>query len=158
VRRWGRPGRWLADPWRRPRLLEAFVWAYLAWSILPVTIAVWFSFNGGHGPRRLAAAGAAPRAAAAGPGDLRQRGAGLRRRDRRLRDRALPVGGCRQRADVGEDLQQRPLQPTPALNALATIVLGSSLLAVGLGALVYRRLTRGERRGQSAVEELAAQV
>jgi spermidine/putrescine transport system permease protein len=48
--------------------------------------------------------------------------------------------------------------PTPALNALATIMLASSLLAVGLGALVYRRLTRGERRGQSAVEELAAQV
>jgi spermidine/putrescine transport system permease protein len=48
--------------------------------------------------------------------------------------------------------------PTPALNALATIMLASSLLAVGLGVLVYRRLTRGERRGQSAVEELAAQV
>jgi ABC-type spermidine/putrescine transport system permease subunit II len=47
VRRW-EPGRWLADPWRRRRPLETLVWAYLAWSILPVTIAVWFSFNAGR--------------------------------------------------------------------------------------------------------------
>jgi spermidine/putrescine transport system permease protein len=61
--------------------------------------------------------------------------------------------------------------PTPALNALASIMLASSLLAVALGVLVYRRFTRGERgRGgpggpgipqldrESAVQELAAQV
>jgi spermidine/putrescine transport system permease protein len=40
--------RWLTDPWRKPRLLEALVWGYLAWSILPVAIAVWFSFNAGR--------------------------------------------------------------------------------------------------------------
>jgi spermidine/putrescine transport system permease protein len=48
--------------------------------------------------------------------------------------------------------------PTPALNALASIMLVSSLLAVALGTLVYRRLTRGERHRESAVQELAAQV
>ena len=48
--------------------------------------------------------------------------------------------------------------PTPALNALASIMLASSLLAVALGTLVYRRLTRGERGKESAVQELAAQV
>jgi len=40
--------RWLTDPWRKPRLLETLVWAYLAWSVLPVAIAVWFSFNAGR--------------------------------------------------------------------------------------------------------------
>ena len=48
--------------------------------------------------------------------------------------------------------------PTPALNALASIMLVSSLLAVALGTLVYRRLTRGERGRESAVQELATQV
>ena len=37
--------RWWRDPWRKPRFLGAFTWAYLAWSILPVAIAVLFSFN-----------------------------------------------------------------------------------------------------------------
>jgi len=48
--------------------------------------------------------------------------------------------------------------PTAALNALASIMLASSLLAVALGTLVYRRFTRGERGQESAVQELAAQV
>jgi hypothetical protein len=49
--------------------------------------------GGGHGPGRLPGQGPAPRAAAAAvPGHLRQRGAGLRRRDRRLRAGPLPVG------------------------------------------------------------------
>jgi spermidine/putrescine transport system permease protein len=48
--------------------------------------------------------------------------------------------------------------PTPALNALATILLASSLLAIALGFLVYRRLTRGERHQESTVEGFAAQV
>jgi spermidine/putrescine transport system permease protein len=48
--------------------------------------------------------------------------------------------------------------PTPALNALASIMLVSSLLAVALGTLVYRRLTRGERGREPAVQELATQV
>jgi spermidine/putrescine transport system permease protein len=48
--------------------------------------------------------------------------------------------------------------PTPALNALATIMLVSSLLAIALGFFVYRRLTRGERTGESTVEGFAAQI
>jgi spermidine/putrescine transport system permease protein len=32
---------------RRPVVLEAFTWLYLAWSILPIAIAVLFSFNSG---------------------------------------------------------------------------------------------------------------
>jgi spermidine/putrescine transport system permease protein len=40
--------RWWRDPWRKPRILEAITWAYLAWSILPVTIAVLLSFNAGR--------------------------------------------------------------------------------------------------------------
>jgi spermidine/putrescine transport system permease protein len=39
---------WWKDPWRKPRVLEAITWAYLAWSILPVAIAVAFSFNAGR--------------------------------------------------------------------------------------------------------------
>jgi spermidine/putrescine transport system permease protein len=48
--------------------------------------------------------------------------------------------------------------PTPALNALATIMLFSSLLAITLGFFVYRRLTRGERAKESTVEGFAAQI
>ncbi len=43
-RRWRPPWR---DPWRRPWVLETFTWLYLAWSILPIAIAVLFSFNAG---------------------------------------------------------------------------------------------------------------
>ena len=293
--RWGRPGRWLADPWRRPRLLEAFVWAYLAWSILPVTIAVWFSFNAGrsrsswqgfslrwywqdpvlsvwHDPDlhdallhslRLAAlttliAVLLGVAFAIGLDRWRGRIAGsfnfqmllsfvmpeillavallflvtnllklvqlgtvaqllglvtfqlsypaiicrarLLSIGKEYEEAAMDLGASPLRAlrhvllrllapaifasavlvfaDVIDDFvivrylsadaASEPMSvkiynsarssPTPALNALATIMLASSLLTVGLGALVYRRLTRGERRGQSAVEELAAQV
>jgi spermidine/putrescine transport system permease protein len=42
------PGRQWGDPWRRPRFLQVFTWGYLAWSILPVAIAVLFSFNAGR--------------------------------------------------------------------------------------------------------------
>jgi spermidine/putrescine transport system permease protein len=48
--------------------------------------------------------------------------------------------------------------PTPALNALATIMLVASLLAVVLGFVVYRRLTRGERSARPGVEDFAAQL
>ena len=48
--------------------------------------------------------------------------------------------------------------PTPALNALATVMLVSSLVAITLGFLVYHRLTRGERARESPVEGFAAQV
>jgi spermidine/putrescine transport system permease protein len=36
------------NPWRRPRFLQATTIAYLLWSMLPVVIAVLFSFNGGR--------------------------------------------------------------------------------------------------------------
>jgi spermidine/putrescine transport system permease protein len=36
------------NPWRRPWFLLSFTWLYLAWSILPVAIAVLFSFNAGR--------------------------------------------------------------------------------------------------------------
>jgi len=39
--------RWWRNPWRKPRILEAIVWLYLAWSLLPVAIAILFSFNDG---------------------------------------------------------------------------------------------------------------
>ncbi len=49
--------------------------------------------------------------------------------------------------------------PTPALNALATIMLVSSLLVVLIGFLVYRRMTRGERRPRdSAISDIAVQI
>jgi spermidine/putrescine transport system permease protein len=35
------------NPWRRPLVLEGFTWIYVAWSILPIGIAVLFSFNKG---------------------------------------------------------------------------------------------------------------
>jgi len=39
---------WWKNPWRKPRFLEAITWAYLAWSILPVLIAILLSFNSGR--------------------------------------------------------------------------------------------------------------
>jgi spermidine/putrescine transport system permease protein len=44
--------------------------------------------------------------------------------------------------------------PTPALNALATLMLLASLVAVVVGLLVYRRLSRGEK-GSSSIESFA---
>jgi spermidine/putrescine transport system permease protein len=38
----------LANPWARPRFLAGFTWLYVAWSILPVLIAIVFSFNDGR--------------------------------------------------------------------------------------------------------------
>jgi spermidine/putrescine transport system permease protein len=46
--------------------------------------------------------------------------------------------------------------PTPALNALATIMLVVSLLALVLAYLAFRVLTRGEQGRGSALEQLAA--
>ncbi len=43
-RRWQPPWR---NPWRRPWILEGFTWLYLIWSIVPIGIAVLFSFNNG---------------------------------------------------------------------------------------------------------------
>jgi spermidine/putrescine transport system permease protein len=39
---------WFRDPWRRPRLLAGATIAYLLWSLLPVLVAVMFSFNSGR--------------------------------------------------------------------------------------------------------------
>ncbi len=38
------PGR---NPWRHPWFLESFTWLYLIWSLVPIVIAVLFSFNSG---------------------------------------------------------------------------------------------------------------
>jgi spermidine/putrescine transport system permease protein len=35
------------NPWRRAWFLEGFTWVYLMWSLLPIAIAVLFSFNNG---------------------------------------------------------------------------------------------------------------
>jgi spermidine/putrescine transport system permease protein len=39
---------WWRNPWRRPHILATATWMYLAWSLLPVLIAVAISFNGGR--------------------------------------------------------------------------------------------------------------
>ncbi|HEY3105715.1 MAG TPA: hypothetical protein VGJ49_02850, partial [Gaiellaceae bacterium] len=36
---------WLRNPWGRPRFLILVTWLYILWSIVPVLIAVQFSFN-----------------------------------------------------------------------------------------------------------------
>jgi spermidine/putrescine transport system permease protein len=36
------------NPWRHPWFLEAFTWVYLVWSLVPIVIAVLFSFNKGR--------------------------------------------------------------------------------------------------------------
>jgi spermidine/putrescine transport system permease protein len=287
--------RWLTNPWRRPRLLETLVWAYLAWSILPVVIAVWFSFNAGrsrsswqgfslrwywgdpelsvwrdpdlhsallHSLRLavLTTLVVVPLGVAFAIGLDRWRGriagsfnfqmllsfvmpeiilavallflvtnllkvvplgagaqllglvtfqlsypviicrARLLSIGREYEEAAMDLGASPVRAlrhvlvpllapaifasavlvfaDViddfvivrylSSDAATEPMSvkiystarssPTPALNALASIMLVSSLLAVALGTLVYRRLTRGERGREAAVQELAAQV
>ena len=38
----------LANPWREPRFLAVYSWLFLAWAIVPVAIAVLFSFNAGR--------------------------------------------------------------------------------------------------------------
>jgi spermidine/putrescine transport system permease protein len=40
--------RWWRDPWRKPRVLETITWVYLAWSLVPVLIAIWISFSSGR--------------------------------------------------------------------------------------------------------------
>jgi spermidine/putrescine transport system permease protein len=52
VRRRG-PAGWMRDPWRRPRFLQAITLGYLAWSILPVLIAIMLSFNAGRSNSQL---------------------------------------------------------------------------------------------------------
>jgi spermidine/putrescine transport system permease protein len=40
--------RWLRNPWGRPRFLVATTWVYIAWALLPVLVAILFSFNAGR--------------------------------------------------------------------------------------------------------------
>jgi len=40
--------RWWRNPWRKPRVLASVTWIYLAWSLLPVLIAIGISFNNGR--------------------------------------------------------------------------------------------------------------
>jgi spermidine/putrescine transport system permease protein len=42
------PAAWWNDPWRPPRVLVGITVAYLAWSLLPVLVAVMYSFNNGR--------------------------------------------------------------------------------------------------------------
>jgi spermidine/putrescine transport system permease protein len=42
----GRTPPW-RNPWRHPWLLEGFTWLYLLWSLVPIALAVLFSFNNG---------------------------------------------------------------------------------------------------------------
>ena len=39
---------WWRDPWRKPRLLAALAWTYVAWTLLPVAMAIGMSFNSGR--------------------------------------------------------------------------------------------------------------
>jgi spermidine/putrescine transport system permease protein len=48
-----RVGKWWRDPWRKPRILATLTWAYLAWSLLPVLIAIMISFNAGRSNAQL---------------------------------------------------------------------------------------------------------
>jgi spermidine/putrescine transport system permease protein len=36
---------WIANPWGRPRFLVVFTWMYMLWALVPVLIAVQYSFN-----------------------------------------------------------------------------------------------------------------
>jgi len=39
---------WIANPWGKPRFLPLITWLYIIWSIVPVLIAIQFSFNAGR--------------------------------------------------------------------------------------------------------------
>jgi spermidine/putrescine transport system permease protein len=41
---WG----WVRNPWGQPRVLVAVAWLFMAWSILPIVLAMLFSFNAGR--------------------------------------------------------------------------------------------------------------
>jgi spermidine/putrescine transport system permease protein len=42
------PLAWWRNPWRRPHILATATWVYVAWSLLPVVIAIAISFNSGR--------------------------------------------------------------------------------------------------------------
>jgi spermidine/putrescine transport system permease protein len=39
---------WFANPWGRPRFLAITTWVYIAWSLVPVLLAIRFAFNSGR--------------------------------------------------------------------------------------------------------------
>jgi spermidine/putrescine transport system permease protein len=41
-------GGWWRNPWRKPRFLQAVTIGYLTWSIVPVLVAIFMSFNAGR--------------------------------------------------------------------------------------------------------------
>ncbi|MBA3764298.1 MAG: ABC transporter permease [Actinobacteria bacterium] len=41
-------GNLVANPWRKHRFLAVFTWVYIVWAIVPVVIAIGFSFNAGR--------------------------------------------------------------------------------------------------------------
>ncbi|MGH2723823.1 MAG: ABC transporter permease [Actinomycetota bacterium] len=44
----GRLGGWIRNPWGQPRFLSIWTWLFIIWSLVPVVIAVVFSFNAGR--------------------------------------------------------------------------------------------------------------
>jgi spermidine/putrescine transport system permease protein len=46
--RGGRVGTWLRNPWGKPRFLVGATWLYMIWALVPVAIAILFSFNDGR--------------------------------------------------------------------------------------------------------------
>jgi spermidine/putrescine transport system permease protein len=44
----GRLGGWIRNPWGKPRVLAVWTWLFILWSLIPVVIAVAFSFNDGR--------------------------------------------------------------------------------------------------------------
>jgi spermidine/putrescine transport system permease protein len=43
-----RRGGWRKDPWRKPRVLSTITWVYIAWSLVPVVLAIFISFSAGR--------------------------------------------------------------------------------------------------------------
>ena len=103
--------------------------------------------GGGHGPRGVAVAGDKDGAAAdADPGHLGQPHDRLRHLHRRLRDNRVLDG----RPVLGHHpvklYSAARAAPSPALNALASILLFASMLAIGIAILVMRRPARRRAR------------
>src|ERR1700742_757010 len=44
----GRLASLLSNPWGKPRFLVLTTWLYMAWALVPVVIAILFSFNAGR--------------------------------------------------------------------------------------------------------------
>ena len=51
---WQRATAGSSNPWGRPRFLVVITWAYMVWAIVPVLIAIQFSFNDSRSRTRLA--------------------------------------------------------------------------------------------------------